>query len=457
MDDRVLVKQSEAEEKTAGGIVLPDSAKEKPQQGKVVATGPGKMLDSGERGALGVKKGDVVMELDRTSIDRAIRDTEAGQKLSDLAFGRLQADLAHLEKTMPLDLESARRTKRIADEDLERYEKIDRAQSLKSSEFSVKSSKNSLEYVQEELRQLEKMYAADDLTEETEEIVLKRARNNLERSVFNLERAEVRHDFTSNYEIPRRDEEKKNSVVRRALDLIKAEGDLPALLTRKKLDLEKMKHDRFRSAERLAELREDREAMVLRAPADGVVYYGRNVDGVWQKPDPITSALAQGGKLKVRTVWLTVLQPRPLHVRTSVTETQRRDVREGLDGRAVPAADPNARLTVKLDRVADVPAAGGTFPVHAQVDLGDDALGLMPGMTCEMRLVPYVKADSIAIPTKAVHTDEEDDSAHHVYTQTAGGRSEKRAVTIGRSHGGKTEIVNGLDVGMKVLLDKPGK
>ncbi len=60
LDDRVLVKQSEAEEKTAGGIVLPDTAKEKPQRGKVVATGPGKMLDSGKRAAMSVKKGDEV-------------------------------------------------------------------------------------------------------------------------------------------------------------------------------------------------------------------------------------------------------------------------------------------------------------------------------------------------------------------------------------------------------------
>jgi len=60
LDDRVIVKQSEAEEVTAGGIVLPDSAQEKPQQGKVVSTGPGKLLDSGERGALCVKKGDEV-------------------------------------------------------------------------------------------------------------------------------------------------------------------------------------------------------------------------------------------------------------------------------------------------------------------------------------------------------------------------------------------------------------
>ena len=60
LDDSVLVKQSEAEEKTAGGIVLPDTAKEKPQRGKVIATGPGKLLDSGKRGEMGLKVGDEV-------------------------------------------------------------------------------------------------------------------------------------------------------------------------------------------------------------------------------------------------------------------------------------------------------------------------------------------------------------------------------------------------------------
>ena len=60
LDDRILVKQSEAEEKTAGGIVLPDTAKEKPQKGKVVATGPGKMLKSGKRAGTEIKKGDQV-------------------------------------------------------------------------------------------------------------------------------------------------------------------------------------------------------------------------------------------------------------------------------------------------------------------------------------------------------------------------------------------------------------
>jgi chaperonin GroES len=60
LEDRVLVKQSEAEEKTAGGIVLPDAAKEKPQRGTVLATGPGRLMDSGKRGEMSLKKGDMV-------------------------------------------------------------------------------------------------------------------------------------------------------------------------------------------------------------------------------------------------------------------------------------------------------------------------------------------------------------------------------------------------------------
>ena len=60
LDDRVLVKQCEAEQTTAGGIVLPDTAKEKPQRGVVKATGPGKLLDSGARGEMSLKKGDEV-------------------------------------------------------------------------------------------------------------------------------------------------------------------------------------------------------------------------------------------------------------------------------------------------------------------------------------------------------------------------------------------------------------
>ena len=61
LNDKILVKRLEAEEKTAGGILLPDTAKEKPRQGKIRALGDGKLLDTGKRAAFQVKEGDTVL------------------------------------------------------------------------------------------------------------------------------------------------------------------------------------------------------------------------------------------------------------------------------------------------------------------------------------------------------------------------------------------------------------
>ena len=61
LNDRLLVQRLEEEETTAGGIIIPDSAKEKPAQGKVVAVGPGKTNDAGERVELQVKENDVIL------------------------------------------------------------------------------------------------------------------------------------------------------------------------------------------------------------------------------------------------------------------------------------------------------------------------------------------------------------------------------------------------------------
>jgi chaperonin GroES len=61
LNDKILVKRLEAEEKTAGGILLPDTAKEKPRQGKILSLGDGKLLENGKRAAFQVKEGDRVL------------------------------------------------------------------------------------------------------------------------------------------------------------------------------------------------------------------------------------------------------------------------------------------------------------------------------------------------------------------------------------------------------------
>lgn len=76
LDDRIVVEPVEAEEVTAGGIVLPDAAQEKPQRGTVLAVGPGKLLDSGERGELSVALGDVVIYGKYAGSDIEVDDRE---------------------------------------------------------------------------------------------------------------------------------------------------------------------------------------------------------------------------------------------------------------------------------------------------------------------------------------------------------------------------------------------
>jgi chaperonin GroES len=78
LDDRVVVEPQEAEERTDGGIVLPDTAKERPQRGTIVSVGPGKLLDNGSRGTLSVAVGDVVIygKYSGTDIEVAGKDVK---------------------------------------------------------------------------------------------------------------------------------------------------------------------------------------------------------------------------------------------------------------------------------------------------------------------------------------------------------------------------------------------
>jgi chaperonin GroES len=76
LDDRVVVQSLEAEEKTSGGILLPDTAKQKPQQGKVIAVGPGKLSDTGIRTAVAVKVGDTVLFGKYSGSDVEVNGTE---------------------------------------------------------------------------------------------------------------------------------------------------------------------------------------------------------------------------------------------------------------------------------------------------------------------------------------------------------------------------------------------
>ncbi len=406
-----------------------------------------------------VKQGDILVELDREKIDKAIQDAEVELSLGELALKHAAEVLPVLEKLLPIDLDAAERAKTHADEDLARFREIDRPNSEKTAQFAVKSAVEYLEYAKEELRQLEKMYRSKDLTEETEEIILRRTRFQVESSEFRLKEAELRRDATLKVELPRQQIRVGEAAVRQALDLQKARATLPLALNQKRLGLAKLKHDQAQAAEKLADLRRDREAMTVHAPADGLVYYGRSEHGNWPAAASLSSKLRKGGVVMADEVLITVVAPRPLIVRGAVEEKDLHSLagRNVLRGRAAPAADPALALPARLTSLTPVPREPGKFELIADVELGPDAAFIKPGMACSLKFTTYRAHDALTVPSSAVFEDEADNgtTTHVVYLPAKAGKPEQRTVTTGKTAGGKTEILAGLHAGDEVLGSKP--
>jgi HlyD family secretion protein len=406
-----------------------------------------------------VKKGDILVEFDHDKIDKAITDTEVENTIGDLALKQAEEEVPFLEKSLPVDLASALRTKTHADEDLKKFLEIDRANSERNAQFTVKRSVEFLEYSKEELRQLEKMYRSKDLTEETEEIILRRQRFQVESGEFSLKEAQLRRDQTLTIDLPRQEQQVRETAVKSTIDLEKARSLLPLNLNQKRVALAKLRHDHVKSAEKLADLRRDRDMFTVHAPADGLVYYGRCERGQWS-PAAIAPKLRKGGIIAPDEVFITVVAPGLLDIRAIVDE---KDVSalmrpKELKGLVTPTFDPDRRLPARLASVLPVPHAAGKFEALVAVDINAHDTAIKPGMNCTVRLVTYRKKNALTVPTTAVF---EDDSAdvltYYVYLAKpqANGNFVKHPVKTGKTVGGKTEIVDGLAAGDEILGSAP--
>jgi multidrug efflux pump subunit AcrA (membrane-fusion protein) len=406
-----------------------------------------------------VKEGDILVEFDHEKIDKAIQDAEIELGIEEAALKHAAEELPVLEKLLPIDLTAAERARTQADENLARFLEIDRPNSEKMAQFSVKSASEYLEYAKEELRQLEKMYRSKDLTEETEEIILRRTRFQVESGEVRLKEAEIQRDTTLKVELPRQEIRVREAATRQGLDYQKAVATLPLTLSQKRLGLAKLRHEHDRAGEKLAELRRDRDTMTVHAPADGLVYYGRIEHGAWPGTSTVASKLRKGGVIMAEEVFITVVAPRPLLIRSPVEEKDLHLLsgRTELNGRAIPSALPELSLPARLTSLTSVPRESGKFDVLADVELSPAAALIKPGMACTLKFTPYRAAEALAVPSSVVSDDEADDGTitHVVYLPVKEGKPAKRTVKIGRRAGGKTEILDGLKAGDEVLTSKP--
>ncbi len=403
-----------------------------------------------------VHKGQVLVKFDGEKLEEAIDDLELDQKINELSLMKAEEELPRLEKSIKDAYEQAERSLAEAKVDYENYQQTDRDMIVKQIEMSLKSTEQAVENAREELRQLEKMYEADDLTEETEEIILQRQRADVEQYEFMLERAKLSHDRNLGLFLPRNDIAEKEYLERVELAFERAKTALATDVSRARYDLEKSRQARAKSLERHAKLTSDRGLLTIKSPADGVVYYGECTDGEWSDTASLISKLKPESKAPTGSALMTIVGPADLYVISSVKEANRTSVEEGQAATIEPTATDSPKLEARVSELSNIPVASGKFSMELEIHSSDVPEWLVAGMTGKVKVTTYEKKQALMVPKDAVHSEEADEDAKYVWL-VEGDKAKKQSVKTGKTKDDKIEIVDGLDKGDVVSLDDEDK
>ncbi|MFV2067477.1 MAG: HlyD family efflux transporter periplasmic adaptor subunit [Pirellulales bacterium] len=397
-----------------------------------------------------VKGGERLIRFDTEKIDRQIETGESSLDLAKLSVKLAEANLTVLEKNTPLSLVEAERRARQAKEDLKRYLEVEHELSRKSTDYSLKAAQFSLENQLEELHQLEKMYEADDLTEETEEIVLKRQRFYVEMSRFALELSKDRHQRMVELNLPRTKVRMEHSTAEAELDWQRARTTLPIELNHQRRALAQKKNELESQHRKLDKLRKDRQAMTVTAPIDGVVYYGQCVRGKWSGQADAEKKLRKFGHPTAGSVVMTVVVPGDVNLRVTIAEKHFGSLHSEKAARVVPTAYPLSTLSAKLVSISPIAVSSGKFDGLLSVDVAKTGPSLTAGMTGKATVTIYERSDAITVPATAVSKEGE---TSFVTVVTQSGR-EHRQVRTGHEADSRIEIVDGLKEGEKILANR---
>jgi HlyD family secretion protein len=395
-----------------------------------------------------VRKGDVLVKFDDKDIEKAIAEKSLELRTGELALMAAEEDFPRLEKSIALSYDEAKRQYDQAQDEKKRFDDTMRDMSERMAKYYLQSSEQQFQNANEEYEQLKKMYDADELTEETEEIVLKRQKFQVEAAKFFLEYAKINHQYTTEISIPQREESLKTAVETTKIAFDRASMAKSLGMNQQRYELEKMREARVKAVDSHAKLLADRALMTLKAPADGIVYYGRAVNGRWIEVSSQESKLIPFGTLTPNSVVMTIVKDRPMYVETAVGEKELPTVKAKQPAIVSPVADAEIELKAEVAKVADVPGAGNKFPVRVDLKSNDEPDWLMPGMTCKTKITVYDVKDAIVIPAELLQADKDDPKQKYVMLQVEGEEKPvRRDVKVGKTKEKEVEIVKGLEVG----------
>lgn len=411
------------------------------------------VVEAVEHGAT-VKKGDVLVRFDDERIEEELADQSIDQRLGELALMQEEEEFPRMEKLLEMNFQAAKTAHEQLVADVEYYRTVDRPFMVRIAEYRYNSAKEDLASQREELAQLEKMYEADEVTEETEEIVLRRQKFEVATAELIFELQESSRDYTLNVLLPRNDEMYEKQLQESELRFAQAKTTREMGLTRGKYELEKKREARAKSVERHAKLVSDRALMVLRAPADGAVYYGRCINGKWPEIGNLTPKLQPFGTVTPNSVLMTIVKQRPLHIEASLTERQLREFKQSMTATITAAGDDELELSGKVTRIVPIPDASNKYLMELDVDLTGAPDWLVAGMGCQATITVYDNKTALVIPTDMVQTDEDDDKVKYVMVLDKEGKPVRRNVKLGRTKEKLVEVLSGLEEGDEIVKEE---
>jgi len=394
-----------------------------------------------------VAKGDTLVKFDPEAIDKKLVDVRRSLEATTLNQAQAELDLKHLQETAPNTLDALLRAAEIAKEENSYFTKTRRKANEEAATQALEKKKQFLSNQQEELRQLTKMYAADDVTEETEEIILTRQKDAVVSAEFALRMETLDYKRTLEVTLPREAVTLADSERDAAIRLRKAEQDIPRSIELKKIELESLKTSHQRDKETLTELEADRALFEIKAPADGWFYHGPIENGRWTPAEALKTLFVHGHPPANRPFATFVPAAAKLVWVAFLDEATALALKPDLTGTATLAGREDLEIPVKLTQLATVPRPDGTFRADFAATWPKDFTPAT-GITAQIHLISYHQAAAIAIPNKALSLDPK---GWTVDVKLADGKTERRPVKRGRLSKEDTEILSGLEVGQVIV------
>lgn len=335
-----------------------------------------------------VNEGDTIAKIDTKSLDKQIEqakidaDSAKIRHQSAVERARMEVESAKLtEATTRASLERARRA-------LEGWEKYELDFARRQSELSAQYAKDGISDAQDEFDQLLAMYSDDELTDATEEIVLKRSRRDLARSKISQQLQDERRKYTATYDWPNSGERRREAVLQQELAMAHFMQQLDLDAQNREDRIRRSKRDLKKALDHVAHLEEDAKLFVLNAPRSGVFLHGSLDDYGRGSAAPRYKA---GGNGVQRKELFMVANPDRLKVALSIPEPNYRDVKNGMAVKVRPAIAPDLEWvgSLKMERYPNPRSAGAPENNYdAQVSIDRTLPGIVVGMRAKVELPP---------------------------------------------------------------------